>query len=472
MLKYRALYERYRDLIVGGAYGLGERLPSLRSVAETESVGLNTVRAAFQLLEGEGLARALPRGGYHVTYGAGRYRVLSPYASPSDCREAEGLSASQKIEYLLSAGASASGFALAEPDASLLPLARLERLHASIPGSWIEYGDQAGEEELRRRITTVYHPYHGSLDAGDLLITNGATEAISLAIRALLERGDEVVVEAPTYYDYFRQLGAAGARIVEVPVRGHGMDLDLLESRLKSRKVKMIIAQPNVQNPTGTIMGDEDKRRLVALASRAEAILVQDDVYGDLAFSQERPANLSSFGDYERSVYISSFSKCLAPGLRIGWIRATSLREKLLMAKSLSSLATNRPAQRVIAAYLSGTAFRKHLAAMRAALERQLKDYIEVLSGNLPEEASLVRPAGGCLLWMALPRGCDSSLLFEAAAREGILFAPGELFSANPFFRSHLRINFGYRLTERKRSQLLRLCALSRELAPRRASQL
>jgi DNA-binding transcriptional MocR family regulator len=465
MLKYRALYERYRGLIAGGTYGPGERLPSLRSVAEAEGMGLNTVRAAFDLLEGDGLARPLARGGYYVVFRAGRELSLSGYAAPSDCREAEGLSASQKIEYLLAAGGTAAGFALAEPDPTLLPIARLERLHASIAGSWIEYGDQAGEEELRRRITAAYHPYHGGLESGEILVTNGATEAINIAIRALVEKGDEVVVESPTYYDYFRQLAAAGARIVEVPVRGHGMDLDLLESRLESHRVKMIIVQPNVQNPTGVIMGDGDKRRLVSLASRSGAILVQDDVYGDLAFSQERPANLSAFGDYERLVYISSFSKCLAPGLRIGWLRAPGLRAELSRAKSLSSLATCRPAQRVLAAYLAGNSFRKQLAAMRAALERQLEDYLEVLSGALPEGSSVMRPAGGCLLWIALPSGLDASLVFEAAAREGILCAPGELFSTNPFFRGHLRVNFGYRLSERKRAELLRLCAIARELA-------
>jgi DNA-binding transcriptional MocR family regulator len=474
MQKYRALYERYRDLISGGAYAPGERLPSLRSVAEAEGVGLNTARSAFGLLEGEGLAKPLPRGGYYVLYRAGRGLALSPYSAPAVCREAEGLSASQKIEFLLAAGGAAAGFALAEPDASLLPLARLERLHASLSGAWIEYGDQAGEEELRRRITTAYHPYHRGLESGDILVTNGATEAIGITIRTLVEKGDEVVVESPTYYDYFRQLACVGARIVEVPVRsgtaagaarasGGGMDLDLLEARLKSRKVKAIIAQPNVQNPTGTVMGDEDKRRLVELASRYGAILVQDDVYGDLVFSQERPANLSRFGDYERMVFISSFSKCLAPGLRIGWLWSPEYRDRLSRAKSLSSLATNRPAQRVIAAFLAGNGFRRQLATMRASLESRLDDYLEVLAGNLPEGSSLVRPAGGCLLWIALPSDRDSSLLFEAAAREGILFAPGELFSANPFFRNHLRLNFGHPLTEKKRSELARLCALARD---------
>jgi DNA-binding transcriptional MocR family regulator len=477
MLKYRSLFERYRDLIATGAYAPGERLPSLRSVAEAEAMGLNTVRAAFGLLEGEGLARPLPRGGYYVTSGSGRARALRPYAAPEDCSEAEGLSASQKMEYLLQAGASAAGFALAEPDAALLPLARLERLHASLSGSWIEYGDQAGEEELRRRIAAFYYPCHGGLESGEILVTNGATEAICIAIRSFVSPGDEVIVESPTYYDYFRQLAAVGARIVEVPVRGGtpsaaggGMDLDLLAARLKSRKVRMIIVQPNVQNPTGTIMADSDKRRLVELASRSGAILVQDDVYGDLAFSCERPANLGAFGDCERSVYISSFSKCLAPGLRIGWMRSTGLRAELRRTKSLSSLATSRPAQRVLAAYLAGASFRKQLVAMRGSLQRQLDDYLELLSGGLPEGSAFVRPAGGCLLWIALPPGSDSSALFEAAAAEGILFAPGELFSANPFFRRHLRINFGYRLTEKRRADLARLCALARKTTGARRS--
>jgi DNA-binding transcriptional MocR family regulator len=106
--------------------------------------------------------------------------------------------------------------------------------------------------------------------------------------------------------------------------------------------------------------------------------------------------------------------------------------------------------------------------AMRASLRLQLEDYLEVLSAGLPEGSSILRPAGGCLLWIALPSGLDSSLLFESAAREGILFAPGELFSANPFFRSHLRINFGYRLTERKRADLARLCVLARSRAAER----
>jgi DNA-binding transcriptional MocR family regulator len=460
MAKYRALFERYRALIASGAYAPGERLPSLREAAGQAGVALNTARAAFDLLESEGLARPTERGGYYVR---GPARRLSAPSSPKACREASGLDAQQKIEYLLEAGGASGGFALAEPDSLLLPSSRLERLYASLPGHWIDYGDQSGEEELKRRIAAAYFVPNGGLDPADIIVTNGATEAIGIALRALLEPGDAVAVESPTYYDYFRQLGAVRARIVEVPLRpGQGMDLDLLEARLRRGGIKMVLAQPNVQNPTGSIMSDGDKRSLVGLAERYGAALVQDDVYGDLAFSEARPANLGAFGGYDRLVHISSFSKVLAPGLRIGWMSAGSLRPALARAKGMASLMTNRPAQAVLAAYLAGSAFRKQLCRMRAELERQLAEYLELLCEALPEGSSLAPPSGGCLLWVALPKGSDASRLFESAAREGILIAPGELFSANPFFRGCLRINFGYRLTESRRAALLRLCALAR----------
>ena len=467
MPKYRALYERYRGLLESGAFAAGERLPSLRAVAGEEGLGLNTVRAAFGLLEDEGLVRAHERGGYYARPRPGA--SLGAYRPPPSLREAEGLSAAGKIEYLLAAGGRRAGFALAEPDPALLPSARLERLYAALAGSWIAYGDPAGEEELRRRITSTYRRLHGSLEPGDVIVTGGATEAIALAVRAFVRPGDAVALESPTYYDYYRHLAAAGARVVEVPVQpGRGMDLGLLERRLRMGRLAMIIAQPNVQNPTGATMPDADKRDLVELAARSGAVLVQDDAYGDLAFPRERPANLSAFGGYERLVYLSSFSKSLAPGLRIGWMSSPGLRDELIKAKGLSSLATNRPAQLVLAAYLEGPAFRRHLGAMRAALAAQLEDYLGFLEEALPEGSTLLRPSGGCLLWIGLPEGSDASALFESAAREGILVAPGELFSANPYFRGHLRINFGRRLSPSRRAQLARLCALAGAARPRR----
>jgi DNA-binding transcriptional MocR family regulator len=474
MPRYRRLYEEYRAMIRGGAFGPGERLPSLRRVAAESGLGLNTVRSAFDLLARDGLARPLERGGYYVRGGA----ALAGYEAPADCRSVEGLSASRKIEYLLGRGGAAGGFALAEPGRELLPAARLERLLGSLPSGWIEYGDQAGEPELRRRIAAACHPHLGEVSPEEILVTSGATEAIALAIKAVVRPGDAVAVESPTYYDYFRQLAAAGARVIEVPVvrgrgaggAGGGIDLALLEPLLSRRAVRMILVQPNVQNPTGAVMGDEDKEKLVALARKAGTVLMEDDVYGDLAFSQERPSSLGRFNGGSGSIYVSSFSKTLAPGLRIGWMRAPFLGREPQRLKSLSSLATNRPAQLALASFLGGAAYRRHLAHMRSALEGHLADYLGALELSLPEGSSCARPSGGCLLWISLPRGIDASRVFEKAAAEDILIAPGELFSTNPFFKGHLRVNFGYRLTEARRGMLSRLCEIARDEG-RRASR-
>ncbi len=465
MTKYRELYERYRDLIRTGTYRPGERLPSLRAAASEEGLGLNTVRTAFDLLERDGLVRPLERGGYYVRVRA-QPADLAAYAGPATCKISAGSSTAQKIEYLLAAGGAAAGFALAEPGLDLLPIAKLERLYSSLTGAWIEYGDQSGDVELRSRIVAAYHPCHDGLRSEDVLVTNGATEAIHLAISGLVRRGDSVAVESPTYYDYFRQLSAAGARVVEIPVLPHrGIDLDLLENTLKTRSLRLIIVQPNVQNPTGAIMSDEDKARLVTLAARHGVTILQDDAYGDLAFSRERPKNLSCFGAKADLLYVSSFSKSVAPSLRIGWLHAPRHRAELLKAKSLSSLATNRPAQRVLAAFLGAATMRRHFRDMRSALETRLGEYLDLLSEALPAGSSFVPPSGGCLLWLALPPTTDASAVFAEAAKEGILAAPGELFSANPFFRNHLRINFGHRLTEASRADLLRLCEIAANCA-------
>ncbi len=460
MTKYRELYERYRSLIMSGLIVPGERLPSIRAAAGAEGVGLNTVKAAWDLLEGESLVVARERGGYFVR---GNRAIPACPAAPAAHR-VQGLSAFEKISYLQTrAGSDGADFSLALPDPDLLPLSRLAKLLAAGAERSLGYGDPCGEMDLRRRIASRYAAYHGELDPAEIVVTNGATEALSLAVAAVVRRGDRVLVESPAYFEFHRILAMAGAEIVEIPVRpGTGLDLDILESELESAPARAILVQPNVQNPTGASMSEADKRRLVDLASVHGATLIQDDVYGDLSFSSERGRNLSAFGARD-IVYLSSFSKTLSVGLRVGWLHVPGRARVFARLKAMRSLGTNVPAQRAIADFLEGRAFERHLAAMREALRLRLEDHLDFLEGALPSGASMASPGGGCLLWLALPPGSDASLLFERAAAEGILFSPGELFSANPFHRRFLRLNAGRRLDEPRRRELARLCALARD---------
>ena len=445
-------------MIADGTFAPGERLPSMRFMARGGSHGINTVRQAFSLLERDGLVTIRERGGVLVR----RRRDLDQPRPPEERFVFWDRAAGDRLDLVLERmGRRDQAFAFAAPGTDLLPERRLSRIFASIPAGWIAYSEPQGEEALRRRIALHYEPVNGPTHAKDILITNGATEAISLIVHTLISAGDVVVVESPTYYDYFRQLSAVDARVIEVRTAvGRGMDLDALEQILASQPVRMVLVQPNVQNPTGATMSDADKARLLSLVHRQGAILVQDDVYGDLSFSDPRPANLSLIGDFSNLILISSFSKTLAPGLRIGFVRATGLMPQLVEAKIRWSLESSHPAQLVLESYLSTPAYPAHLRRLRAALSLRLDEYLALLTDALPMGSTVARPHGGCLLWVSFPQRVDATEIFLRAAKEGVVAVPGELFSAHPHFRNCFRINVGRALIPPRREELLRLCSI------------
>jgi len=461
--KYLELYLRYRDMITNGTFAPGERLPSMRLMARGGGHGINTVRQAFSLLERDGLVTIRERGGVLVR----RRRHLDQPQPPEERFVFWDRNAGERLDLVLErTGRRDRGFAFAAPGTDLLPEGRLGRMFASLPAGWIAYSEPQGEESLRRRIALHYEPVNGPTHVRDVLVTNGATEAISLVVHTFIAPGDLVVVESPTYYDYFRQLSAASARVIEVrTVAGHGMDPDALEQILASQPVRMVLVQPNIQNPTGSTMSDADKARLVTLVRGRGAILVQDDVYGDLSFTDPRPANLPLIEDFPNLILISSFSKTLAPGLRIGFVRATGLMRQLVEAKIRSSLESSHPAQLVLDSYLSTPAYPAHLRRLRAALSLRLDEYLALLTDALPEGSTVARPDGGCLLWVSFPERVDATEVFLRAAAQGVVAVPGELFSAHPHFRNYFRINVGRALIPPRREELLRLCGIVRGVA-------
>lgn len=465
MTSYGRICHNYRQLILNGTYQPGDRLPSLRQMAAAGSHGINTVRSAMVLLEREGLVEIRERGGIYVGLRAGAFQsgpAGSPGLPPGAPGPFEALEQGRRLDSIMESLALANpGFAVAAPGDDLLPARRLQSLHAHLDPGWIRYADPAGEAGLRRVLNARYQSVNGPGRPEDYVVTNGATEALHLVISAFVRPGDCVVLESPTYFDYFRQLEAAGARILEVPLKtGGGLDLDQLATVLAREPVRLIICQPHVQNPSGNTMAPADKPRLVALARQHRCLLVQDDVYGDLSYGSERPRNLSFHDDYEGLLLISSISKSLAPGIRIGWIRSPAHARLLADLKLRTSGATNRPAQQVVAAFLDTPAWFRHLRDITARLQRRTAAYRALLARHLPPGSALSQPEGGCLLWIGLPQGTDATRLFINAAAEGILVAPGALFSANPWFQSCLRINTGQKLIPAREAALQRLCAL------------
>ncbi len=455
--KQERLYRRYRSLIETGILRTGERLPSVRKLSEHSGDSLNTVLGAYARLCDEGFIRSVERGGYYVH--PRRRFPPSRLPGPYEIRAEESNERLDRVfERLSSVDRS---FAIASPGLDLLPSDRLRRAVSSIPHEWIGYSDVAGDGDLRRRISLAYEPWMGPMKPQNILITAGATEALSIVFRALLRPGDAVAIESPTYFNYFRQLGGLGVDLLEVPVAHGGLDLDTLEEALSKRKPKVLIVQPNVQNPTGTSMSEAAKLRLLAMATETNTIIIEDDVYGDLHFGSNRPKALAGYSSYGGLITLSSFSKSVAPGLRLGWVHAPQFVEKLLDEKLKSSMDTCALSQGAISEFLGSTAHRKHLATLRRALERRIYDHQALLEDALPKGCGCEKPSGGCLLWIAFPEGLDATELFMKAAAQGLVATPGELFSANPHFKSYLRVNAGWALTPERAEGIRRLAQIA-----------
>ncbi len=451
MKKYEKLYSRIRDRIIRGALPPGEKLSSIREEAGLTGVSINTVIKAYELLTDEGYIRSHERGGFYVhKSGASLYEGSIGSAGPSPeiylARAKEtGERLDQLYERLIHID---SSFASAAPDQDILPVRDLKQIGARLNSSWMEYGFVEGDLPLRQRIVLDCEDLDGPTVPEDIVITNGATEGLSLILHTLLESGDRVILESPSYMNYFRQIAPFNVEICEIPVGEEGIDLNMLEAELKKKPAKMILVQPNVQNPTGITMPDAAKKSLVKMAEHYGVYLVQDNVYGDLFFGAVRPVNLSSFSDSPQILQISSYSKSLSPGLRIGWLRSPQYASRLTEEKLRLTMDAPRFSQALLAEYIGSKSHRKHRRNLGKALELRLNEYIARLSDILPNGCFVRRPSGGCLLWINFPPGTDGVRIFERAAGRGLIAAPGALFSISSQYDHCLRLNCGMKLTE------------------------
>ncbi|MDC7219110.1 MAG: PLP-dependent aminotransferase family protein [Spirochaetales bacterium] len=455
MKKYEQLYRRIKSDIESGLMGEGEKLLSIREEARTSSLSVNTVITAYELLMDEGLIRSRERGAYRVCSGArGLTQTNRPrksgHSRQTTAREA-GERLDQLYERLLKVDPS---FASAAPGLDILPGKELSRILSGLNPSWMNHHDPQGDAFLRERLELVNRDFNGPSTGEDMVVTNGATEGLSLILGQVLSPGDRVALESPVYFNFFQQLHTLGVKIVEIPMTEEGMDLDILEREIKKQPVKLILTQPNVQNPTGITMPENRRKALLALAEKNGIYLIQDDVFGDLSFSSLRPQNLSVLSDYPRLFQISSYSKSIAPGLRVGWIRSPRYAKELAEAKLRLSMESSRLAQAALASFIGTKEHRRHLLNIRKALADRVEDHLSLLSTVLPRGSYVRRPSGGCLLWVEYPREVNTTELFEKAASGGLIATPGIMFSSGNDYNNCLRLNTGHKLTEERRKKL------------------
>ncbi|GGV26322.1 PLP-dependent aminotransferase family protein [Streptomyces spectabilis] len=312
------------------------------------------------------------------------------------------------------------------------------------PGQALQYSTTEGEPALRARIAARYTERGLVTDADDILVTSGSQQALSLLATALVEPGDTVLVENPCYLAALQVFAFTGAHVVAVPGDEQGIDPGALESLIAEHRPKLLYTVPTFQNPTGRTMPAERRAAVAAVAARCGIWLVEDDPYGELRFEGERAPWIAAHpGAEDRTALLGSFSKVMAPGLRLGWLRApAALRRACAIAKQGADLHTPTVNQLAAAWYLERYDLDAHVARVAGVYGERRDAMLAGLAAALPEGATWNRPEGGMFLWVRLPSGYDATERLRDVVAHDVAYVPGAPFYAGAPDPATLRLCF------------------------------
>jgi DNA-binding transcriptional MocR family regulator len=448
--RYQRIAGFVMELVQQGALTPGARAPSLRELSKVHKVSLSTVIAAYRLLEDRGVLRSRPQSGFFIARGAAIALAEPRPSQPS--RRALKISIPE-IPLRLLEHASDPSFAplgCAIPAAGLLASGRLNRHLARAArrhGAALNvYTPPGGLPELRRQIARRALQWGQVLSPDNVVVTNGCTEALQLALDTVAAPGDTIATESPTYFGLIQILKARRLKILELPTDAvTGIDLAALRTALARRLVRACILPSSFSNPLGYTMQLPKKVAVLQLLAAHRVPLIEDDVYGDLYFGPERPAPFVALNaSYGADIlYCSSFSKTLAPGYRIGWVATDKHVQSLLNHKFTLSLCSAPLPQWAMSEFLASEGYDNHLRRLRAVFSSTVEQMRRVISDRFPRGTRVSNPGGGFVLWVELPSRIDSSSLLQIALQQRISFVPGELFCATGRFRNHLRLSCG-----------------------------
>jgi 2-aminoadipate transaminase len=373
-------------------------------------------------------------------------------------------------------------FAGGLPAPDIFPVERFEtachRVLEAKGAMALQYSASEGYTPLREYLAQKMAKYGIITGPENVLITSGSQQALDLIGKLLINPGDRILVEAPTYLGALQAFNVYGAEYVSVPVDHDGLRTGELEEALRSGP-KFMYVLPNFQNPGGVTLCEPRRHELVLLADRYGIPIIEDDPYGQLRFEGEHLPPLLVLdrdnlrrddGKLGNVIYLSTFSKTLAPGIRLGWIVAPpDVISKLVQFKQGADLHTSTFDQMVAYEVVHDGFLDEHVKKIRAVYRERRDVMLAALTEYFPPEVTWTHPLGGLFLWVTLPEGLDMEHLFQAALRENVAFVPGDCFYATgDEGRRHMRLNFSHSNPQQIREGIRRLgLAVARELAGR-----
>ena len=345
-------------------------------------------------------------------------------------------------------------FAGGLPAPELFPTELLARLTVDLlrsreAGQALQYGETEGLPALRRHILSRAPFPPGAFDLDGAVVTHGSQQGLDLAAKLFLDPGDEILVETPAYVGALQAFRFFGARVTFLPCDGEGIDPAALRAALR-RRPKLVYLTPTFQNPSGLCYSAQRRREVAEVLNGSDTVLLEDDPYRELWYNAPPPPPVSTEVNPARRLYMGSFSKTVAPGLRVGYLLGpAALTRQLVLAKQATDLHTSSLGQHLLVRFLAEPAFAEHLQRLREAYRARRDALQGALGARLADRLSWLRPQGGMFLWARLAGGGDAAALLARALEEGLAFVPGAEFHEEGAGRDTLRLNFSHSSEER-----------------------
>lgn len=447
--KYEVFTNGIEKQIRNGTLQPGDRLPSVREIKERYQLSTSSVQTGYEYLMIKGWVESHLRSGYFVAQKTEENIPQNKAVFPAVVRDETFIKNMLLTSKKISESAS---FNTAMPGDLLIPqkliLRTMQEVIREKGAALLRYYPSDGLETLRKQISKQMAMHGCLLNPDEIIITDGALQALTIALRSVTKAGDVVAVDSPCVFSVLEVIANLDLKVIEIPVHYRtGFDAEYFRNVCAENDVRALIVTPNFHNPTGIRMSDAIKKELLDIAEVYQVCIIENDMYSDLYFDGKRPGPIKSFDTKGLVMTYSSFSKTLAPGIRLGWLCAGSFYSKSERAKFITGRTVSPVYQELMLKLLETNRYERHLRSFRKILNQQAVALLDILRKAFPEEAYFHRPQGGYCIWGQLPESTDMKKFYEYCEKSRVMFAPGTIFSFTDKYSHHFRIVFAERIS-------------------------
>lgn len=456
MNKYSVLLDQLQARIEKGELPPGTRLPSIRALSQQYQLSKNTVIKSLTELENRQFIYAKPRLGFFVAAPKDNLPAVKP-------RQVQlGSTAFSVLGSANQTGHAALGSAY--PDSRWPTVSWYYQQQAKNARQWAHNSDKRrshystppGDPKLLTALADHLNATAFSCNSEEIVITHGAQEALSLCLRSVAQLGDTIAVESPCYYGTLQCIEALGLKVLELPSDPiRGTNLDALETALSQWPIKAVLTNPSFNNPLGFNLDLANRKRLLAIANQWDIAVIEDDVFAELSFNQQRTTALKALDTEQRVLHCGSFSKTVDADIRLGWVLPGRYYEQVNFHKFVTSIACPAITQQGISELLIGRRYRRHLSQVSRGYHERAEMLSEDVRQHWPQGTCFIKPSGGILQWFTLPTQINSDQLFQQALKAGIGISPGNLFCADQRFNHHIRLCFAQYTRQKEQTQAI-----------------